>query len=111
MSPELNPIEFLMNKYAAPMGGAVEQACLAMGTIPGPNDWEIPTHGDQWERCAFFIGISQYDASAAETIAGHEDRTYPLVYEQNWQRHVWHSERFRIGVFLAVQVLRIKIFY
>jgi hypothetical protein len=62
--------EFLMNKYAAPFGGLVEQACLAMGNVPGPSDWEILTHGDHWEKCAFFIEKSEYDASAAETISG-----------------------------------------
>ena len=70
-----------MNKYAAPSGGAVEQACLAMGTIPGPNDWEIPTPGDQWEKCAFFIGTSQYDARVVERIAGM--RTDTTLWSRN----------------------------
>jgi hypothetical protein len=61
--------EFLMNKYAAPFGGVVAEACRVMGNIPGPSDWEILTHGDHWGKCAFFIEKSEYDASAADTIS------------------------------------------
>jgi hypothetical protein len=62
--------DFLMNRYAAPFGGVVALACQAMGNTPEPDDWEILRNGDHWEQCAFFIESSEYDASAADTIAG-----------------------------------------
>lgn len=62
--------DFLGNKYAGPFGGVVDLACKVMGNVPGPSDWKILEHGDDWEKCAFFIESSEYDQSARETIAG-----------------------------------------
>jgi hypothetical protein len=68
-APKAKHNDFLGNKYAAPFGGAVELACEAMGNSPTPdNIWDILDHGEQWERCAFYIEQNEYSASAARTI-------------------------------------------
>lgn len=70
LAPKARSNDFLQNKYAAPFGGAVGLACEAMGNPPGPQDWHILEHGDQWESCAFFIEAHKdYSESARRTIA------------------------------------------
>jgi hypothetical protein len=70
LAPKAKQNEFLGNKYAAPFGGAVEQACKAMGNIPGPQEvWKVLEQGENWGQCDFFIESNEYSASAARTIA------------------------------------------
>jgi hypothetical protein len=82
LAPKKMHNEFLGNKYAAPFGGVVELACLAMGNDPGPEGvWDVLEKGENWEQCAFFIEDNEYRASAARTIAG--IRNSPEL----WWRH------------------------
>lgn len=70
LAPKARSNDFLENKYAAPFGGAVGLACEAMGNLPGPQDWRILEHGEEWESCAFFIEAHKdYSESARRTIA------------------------------------------
>lgn len=60
---------FLGNKYAAPLGGVVELACKAMGSVPGPEDiWKVLDDGETWGQSDFVIESNEYSASAKHTI-------------------------------------------
>jgi len=70
LAPKARQNDFLGNKYAAPFGGVVELACLAMGNSPDPEDiWNILENGENWEQSAFFVESNEYSASAMRTIA------------------------------------------
>jgi len=69
LAPNKKQNEFLVNKYAAPFGGAVELACKAMGNVPGPDEvWKVQEEGETWGKCEFFIESNEYSASAQRTI-------------------------------------------
>jgi hypothetical protein len=74
--------DFLGNKYAAPFGGIVEQACIVLGNSPGPEGvWKVLEEGENWEQSAFYIESNEYSASAARTIS--DIRKDPNL----WWRH------------------------
>jgi hypothetical protein len=115
LAPKKLQNDFLGNKYAAPFGGVVELACVAMGNGPGPEGvWDILEKGENWEQCAFFIEDNEYRASAERTIASVRNST------ELWWRHRIGSERYGakvgasaipllqvgdLGAYLAAKVL------
>ena len=69
LAPRARENEFLRNKYAGPLGGAVQLACHCMGNTPKPaNIGQILDHGENWEQCLFVIESNEYEASLRRTF-------------------------------------------
>jgi hypothetical protein len=70
IAPKRKNNDFLGNIYAAPLGGAIQLSCEAMGNGPTPDlIWSVLENGEHWEKCGFFIESNEYSTSAARTIA------------------------------------------
>jgi hypothetical protein len=67
VAPKKKENEFLGNTYAAPLSGAMDLACQAMGNLPTPTSvFKILRDGETWERCAFFLERNEFSSSAAK---------------------------------------------
>jgi hypothetical protein len=56
IAPKRKNNDFLGNIYAAPLGGAIQLSCEAMGNGPTPDlIWSVLENGEHWEKCGFFM--------------------------------------------------------
>ena len=108
LAPKKKRNDFLLNKWAAPFGGAIDLACHAMGNLPGPTDWDILLHGDNWGKCTFYFESNEYAASAQLTLESM--RTCPDLWFRNRIGGVKSGTKTGSGAIPLLQVADLGVF-